>query len=75
MIKIHVGGAQATVELEARRTLEGNLLIMDHDIIDIVLIINCLLDGDNSCACADLNYDGQVNVLDIILIVNIIINN
>jgi len=38
MIKIHVGGAQATVELEARRTLEGNLLIMDHDIIDIVLL-------------------------------------
>ena len=38
MIKIHVGGPQATVELEARRTLEGNLLIMDHDIIDIVLL-------------------------------------
>ena len=38
MIKIHVGGPQATVELQARKTLDGNLLIMDHDIIDIVLM-------------------------------------
>jgi hypothetical protein len=38
MIKIHVGGPQATVELQARKTLDGNLLIMDHDIIDIVLL-------------------------------------
>jgi hypothetical protein len=38
MIKITVGGPQATVELNARKTLEGNLLIMDHDIIDIVLL-------------------------------------
>ena len=38
MIKISVGGPQATVELHARKTLEGNLLIMDHDIIDIVLL-------------------------------------
>jgi hypothetical protein len=38
MIKIHVGGPQATVELHARKTLDGNLLIMDHDIIDIVLL-------------------------------------
>jgi len=33
-----VGGPQATVELNARKTLEGNLLIMDHDLIDIVLL-------------------------------------
>ena len=45
------------------------------DIIDIVLIINCILDGDNSCACADLNFDDQIDVVDIILIVNQIINN
>jgi hypothetical protein len=38
MIKIHVGGPQATVELQARKTLDGSLLIMDHDIIDIVLL-------------------------------------
>ena len=38
MIKIAIGGPQATIKLNARRTLEGNLLIMDHDIIDIVLL-------------------------------------
>jgi hypothetical protein len=38
MIRINVGGPQATVDLHARKTLEGNLLIMDHDIIDIVLL-------------------------------------
>ena len=38
MIKIEIGGPQATVELNARQTLDGNLLIMDHDKIDIVLI-------------------------------------
>tara|TARA_R110000824_G_scaffold92035_2_gene223498 strand:- start:148 stop:654 length:507 start_codon:yes stop_codon:yes gene_type:complete len=38
MIRINVGGPQATVDLQARKTLEGNLLIMDHDIIDIVLL-------------------------------------
>ena len=37
MINITVGGPQASVELQARKTLEGNLLIMDHDLIDIVL--------------------------------------
>jgi hypothetical protein len=38
MINIKIGGPQASVELNARKTLEGNLLIMDHDIIDIVLL-------------------------------------
>ena len=38
MIKIQIGGPQASVKLQARKTLEGNLLIMDHDLIDIVLL-------------------------------------
>ena len=38
MIKIDIGGPQATVELNARQTLDGNLLIMDHEKIDIVLV-------------------------------------
>ncbi len=38
MINIKIRGPQAHVELQARRTLEGNLLIMDHDLIDIVLL-------------------------------------
>ena len=37
MISIDIGGPQASAELKARRTLEGNLLILDHDQIDIVV--------------------------------------
>jgi hypothetical protein len=38
MINIQIGGPHAVVKLKARKTLEGNLLIMDHDLIDIVLL-------------------------------------
>ena len=38
MINIQVGGPQTSVELNARKTLDGNLLIMDHDDIDIVVL-------------------------------------
>ena len=37
MIKIKVGGPQATVELNARKALDGSLLIMDHTKIDIAV--------------------------------------
>ena len=30
MIKITIGGPQATVELQARKALDGSLLISDH---------------------------------------------
>jgi len=38
MIKIKVGGPQATVELRARKALDGSLLIMDHQKIDIAVM-------------------------------------
>ena len=38
MIKIKIGGPQATVELNARRGLDGSLLIMDHSKIDIAVM-------------------------------------
>lgn len=38
MIKIKIGGPQATVELNARKALDGSLLIMDHQQIDIAVI-------------------------------------
>jgi len=37
MITIKIGGPQATVELNARRALDGSLLILDHQKIDIVV--------------------------------------
>jgi hypothetical protein len=38
MIKIQIGGPQATVELVARRSLDGSLLILDHRKIDIAIM-------------------------------------
>jgi len=38
MIKIKIGGPQATVELKARKALDGSLLIMDHQKIDIAVV-------------------------------------
>jgi len=38
MIKIKIGGPQATVELNARKALDGSLLIMDHLKIDIAVL-------------------------------------
>ena len=37
MINIKIGYPQARIEIKARKTLDGNLLILDHDMIDIVL--------------------------------------
>ena len=38
MIKIKIGGPHATVELNARKGLDGSLLIMDHRKIDIAVV-------------------------------------
>ena len=38
MIKIKIGGPQATVELYARKGLDGSLLITDHSKIDIAVM-------------------------------------
>ena len=38
MIKIKIGGPQATVELTARQARDGSLLIMDHLKIDIAVL-------------------------------------
>ena len=38
MIKIQIGGPQASVALNARRALDGSLLIMDHRKIDIAVV-------------------------------------
>ena len=37
MISIKIGGPEATVELNARKALDGSLLIMDHNKIDIAV--------------------------------------
>ena len=55
MIKITLGGPQATVELKARKALDGSLLIMDHKKIDIAVAI-----AHHGIAGADLRDDAGV---------------
>jgi len=38
MISIKIGGPQATVQLNARKALDGSLLVMDHKKIDIAVL-------------------------------------
>ena len=37
-VKIEPPGAHATIALNARKSLDGNVMIFDHDIMDIVIM-------------------------------------
>ena len=46
-----------------------------QNVIDIVLVINDCILGDNmECSCGDINQDGTVNVLDVVSLVNLILS-
>ncbi len=45
------------------------------DILDIILTVNCIIDGHYGCACVDMDDSGSINILDVMLIVNMIIAN
>ena len=67
MININIGGPEATVELHARRALDGSLLIMDHKKIDIAVVpssmkISCF---PKSIATEDV-YDYQNRLLELL---------
>jgi len=67
MIKIKVGGPQATVELHARRALDGSLLIMDHQKIDIAVMPDKLkvVTFPKSVATEDV-YDYQNRLMELL---------
>ena len=44
------------------------------DILDVVLLLNCILLYDSCNEYSDINGDGTTNVLDVVSLVNIIIN-
>ena len=45
------------------------------NVLDVVLIVAIVLDGDNeNNQQADINNDGNIDVLDVVQLVNIIIN-
>ena len=45
------------------------------NILDVVIIVNCILDECDGWECADVNEDGILNILDIVTLVNIILSN
>ena len=47
----------------------------DLNVLDIVILVNLILTGDDSNPAGDLNQDGSQNILDIVLLVNIILEN
>ncbi len=67
MIKIKVGGPQATVELQARKALDGSLLIMDHLKIDIAVVPNTnkIVTFPKTIATEDV-YDYQNRLLELL---------
>ena len=67
MINITIGGPQATVELKARRALDGTLLIMDHNKIDIAVMPeqNKVMTFPKNTATEDV-YDYQNRLLELL---------
>ena len=45
------------------------------NVLDIVLLVNLVLGGNDPDVCSDVNGDGILNVLDIVLLVNIVLNS
>ena len=43
------------------------------NILDIVILANLILSGDDSNPAGDLNQDGSQNILDIVILVNLIL--
>ena len=44
------------------------------NILDIVILANLVLSGDNSNPVGDMNQDGNQNILDIVILVNLILD-
>ena len=45
------------------------------NVLDVVILANLILAGDNSNPAGDLNQDGSLNILDIVSLVNLILDN
>ena len=45
------------------------------NVLDIVILTNLILTGDDSNPAGDLNQDGSLNILDIVSLVNLILDN
>ncbi len=61
--------------------LHGSICLGDMNgdgvlnVLDVVILTNLILEGDDSNPAGDLNQDGSLNILDIVSLVNLILNN
>lgn len=44
------------------------------DVVDVIVLVNCILLNESCSICFDINQDNEFNILDILDIINIIIN-
>ena len=44
------------------------------NILDVIMMINIILNGDEYLELGDLNGDGGIDILDVIMLVNVILN-
>ena len=44
-----------------------------NNVLDVVLLVNCVLGGECEVCAGDMNQDGVLNVLDVVLMVNVIL--
>jgi hypothetical protein len=47
----------------------------DLNVLDVVILANLILSGDDSNPAGDLNQDGSLNILDIVNLVHLILEN
>ena len=52
---------------------ELNEMMMSENVLDIVLLVNLVLGGNEAGECSDVNADGTLNVLDVVLLVNLVL--
>jgi len=67
-LPITVGSSSSGCALEGDLNSDGI-----PNVLDIVLLVNLVLGGNEPGECSDVNGDGILNVLDIVLLVNIVL--
>jgi hypothetical protein len=68
VLPITVGSGSSGCALEGDLNADGI-----PNVLDIVLLVNLVLGGNEPGDCSDVNGDGILNVLDIVLLVNIVL--
>ena len=47
----------------------------DINVLDVIILVNMIIDGEDYINVADLNFDENIDILDVVLLVNIILDS